>query len=58
MNYLNLDGLKYFYEKCKSVFATSQSVTDFKNKTDMYVIDVDYTPIAFDTTQSYTELLP
>lgn len=57
MKYLNLEGLAYFFNKCKALFATSQSVADFKADTDMYVTDVDYSEIAFDTKEFYTELL-
>lgn len=55
--YLDFSGLTHFVNKCKELFATTETVTSFKNDTDLYVINVDYTQIEFDKTQSYKELL-
>ena len=56
-SFLDLTGLTQFYNKCKEVFATTETVENFKAETDLYVTEVDYTPVEFNTKQSYTELL-
>lgn len=54
---LDLTGLTYFYNKCKDVFASADDVDAFKVETETYVTEVDYTPVSFDTKQSYTEFI-
>ena len=49
--YLNLSGLTQFLENLKILFATQSEVSELDEVTDTYVLNVDYTQIAFDTSE-------
>jgi flavoprotein len=55
--FLNYAGLSTLLNKLKEKLATKAAVQAVKNDTDMYVTDVDYSQIQFDTSESYETIL-
>lgn len=56
MAHLDFHGLTTFFTELKKVFATKDAVTEVKENTDLYILDIDYeNTLAFDTTEIITE---
>ncbi len=53
--FLDTTGLATFYTQLKGLFATKNAVSEVKTNTDDYVLNIDYSQIAFDTTEIVTE---
>lgn len=49
--FLDKQGLATFLAQSKELFATDTAVTEVKTTTDSYVLNVDYTPLKFDTSE-------
>ena len=49
--FLDKQGLATFLAQSKELFATDDAVTEVKTTTDNYVLNVDYTPLRFDTSE-------
>ena len=57
-HFLDKVGLTKVFSFLKTnIDKTNQTVQDIRTETDIYVIDVDYSQIAFDTTEVYTKVL-
>lgn len=52
--FLDSIGIKTLLNKLKTIFATKKSVNTLKEETDIYVTDVDYTEVAFETSEIVT----
>ena len=49
--FLDLTGVSTFLTYLKNIFATKAAVQEVKTNTDIYVTEVDYSQIAFDTSE-------
>lgn len=55
--FLNYKGLECLLDKLKEKLATKAAVQAVKDDTDMYVTEVDYSQIQFETSESYEKVL-
>lgn len=47
--FLDLTGLSTFLTQLKELFATKGALLEVKERTDPYILDIDYTVLEFDT---------
>lgn len=55
MKIITLERLNSFLTQLKALFATKTDVDSIEADTDTYVLNVDYSLIAFDTSEIVTE---
>ena len=48
-NFLDHLGLTTFLNQLKNLFATKKNVAEVKEKTDPYILDINYTALEFNT---------
>ena len=55
LEFLDLAGLQVFSKKLETLFATQADVTEARAKTDPYILDVEYSDLAFNIDQIINE---
>lgn len=53
--FLDITGLTCFLEQLRNIFVTPEEVAQVVDETDCYVTNVDYSQIAFDTSEIVTD---
>jgi hypothetical protein len=49
--FLNKNGLETFFTKLTEIFATKNAVSEVKENTDPYILEIDYTVLEFNVDQ-------
>lgn len=47
MKFLDITGLQTFVENLRNVFATKDTMSQYKAETDWYLLDIDYSLLEF-----------
>ncbi len=49
--YTSLNGLEIFLDNLRDLFATQESIFNIEEDTNLYILDVDYSALKFDTSE-------